>query len=355
MTKRLLVNGLKYGLGIALLIYVIWRNWDPPPGGVGLAAALQRPIQFWALGLAAIIYLVGVVFTFNRWYVLVKAQELPFTPVNALRLGLIGFFLSTFLPGSIGGDIIKAAFLAREQSRRTVAVATVLVDRAMGLWGLIWVVFLLGAGFWIAGNPILMNDPKLRTIVTTATTIIAITLGLWGVLLILPQRRADIFAGRLTRIPKVGHSLAEFWRAIWMYRMKRFDLLLALLISIVSHLCFVFAFYFAAQVFQAPGEKPEIPTLTEHFLLVPIGTAIQALFPAPGGVGGSEYGFGKLYALVGCPEANGVLASLAQRVIVWGLSLIGYVVYLRMRPALRQVREVEFQETMTGQIQPGPT
>ena len=53
-----------------------------------------------------------------------------------MRLGMIGIFWNTFLPGAVGGDIIKATFLAREQSRRTVAVATVIMDRALALWAL---------------------------------------------------------------------------------------------------------------------------------------------------------------------------------------------------------------------------
>ena len=39
---------------------------------------------------------------------------------------------------------MKAAGIAREQSRRTVAVATVIMDRIIGLWGLCWLVALLG-------------------------------------------------------------------------------------------------------------------------------------------------------------------------------------------------------------------
>ena len=57
-----------------------------------------------------------------------------------MRIGLIGFFYNSVLPGSVGGDIIKAAAIAREQSRRTIAVATVIMDRVIALWGLVWFV-----------------------------------------------------------------------------------------------------------------------------------------------------------------------------------------------------------------------
>ena len=87
----------------------------------------------------------SILITFVRWYILVRAQDLPFSMANAMRLGSIGMYWNTFLPGSIGGDIIKAAFLAREQSRRTAAVATILFDRVVGLCGLFWLITLLGS------------------------------------------------------------------------------------------------------------------------------------------------------------------------------------------------------------------
>jgi uncharacterized membrane protein YbhN (UPF0104 family) len=332
--KRLLGYGLKYGLGFAVLAFVIWRNWSPPGGGI--ADALAKPVQFVPLTLACIIYSIGLLITFWRWYILVHAQSLPFTLLNALRLGLLGFFYSNFLPGSIGGDIVKAAFIAREQSRRTVAVATVLIDRALGLCSLIWLVALLGTIFWLCGNEAVLTQGILQTIILSMVAIVGLTLGLWLLLGVLPAWRVERFAGRLGRIPKIGHAAAEFWRAVWMYRCRGRSMALAMGLSLVSHACFVLAFYFAAQMFREPDQPLQIPTLAEHYLLIPIGLAVQALFIlAPGGMGVGEAGFGALYQLVGQPVPAGVLASLAFRVTTLGLSTLGYLVFLQMRTDLQ--------------------
>jgi uncharacterized protein (TIRG00374 family) len=341
--KRFLITFSKYALGLGLLAYVIWRNWAPA-SGQGLQGFWQRhfvegqPIHTEFLILAIAIYLTGVLLTFVRWFILVRAQELPFTLSNAMRLGSIGLFFSTFLPGSVGGDIIKAAFIARQQSRRTVAVATVMIDRAVGLWGLCLLVALLGTIFWTSG--MLQTDAvqTSQTIVIGSILICAASAGVWILLGFLPEWRAQRFARRLTKIPKVGHSAAEFWRAIWMYRNKEASIIQALLLSLVGHVGFVLTFYFSSlTVFSAD----QIPSLSTHFLIVPIGMAIQAGFPAPGGVGGGEYAFGALYELVEYPESSGVLAALVQRVITWVVALGGYVVYLRMRPSLPQATSEE--------------
>ena len=105
-----------------------------------------------------------------------------------------------------------------------------------------------------------------------------------------------------------------------------------LILSIGIHARNVLAFYAAARAFVPPADVADLPGLASNFLVVPVGMAVQAFFPTPGGVGGSEYGYGKLYQMLGKPEAFGVLASLAQRVLQWALGLIGYLVYLRMRP-----------------------
>jgi uncharacterized protein (TIRG00374 family) len=310
--------------------------WELPPG---LAFVWQKhvvdrePIHYEFLPLAIVATIYAVLLTFIRWYVLVRAQDLPFTVGNAIRLGLVGWFFSNFLPGSVSGDIIKAAFLAREQSRRTVAVATVLLDRALALVALIWFVALVGAGFWAAGMLEGKGERVLQTIVLSAWAIAGATLVGWVVLGVLPAHRAERFAGRLSRLRKVGHSAAEFWRAVWMYRCRQGSVALAMLIALAAFIGFVLAFYFSVRVLVEPSQ--EIPSWQAHFLIVPIGLVIQAMPLFPGGAGIGEAGFGGLYALLGCAPALGVLGSLVLRVINWMLSLTGYLVYLWSKPAVQ--------------------
>src|SRR6476660_5526238 len=82
------------------------------------------------------------------------------------------------------------------------------------------------------------------------------------------------------------------------------------------------------------GSGQEVPTLAQHFLIVPIGLVIGAMPLFPGGAGIGELGFGLLYGWLGDSEASGVLGSLVQRVIMWVCGLLGYVIYKRMHLAL---------------------
>ena len=339
--KQALIVALKYGLGVGLLAYVIftyWHIYDDSGEDVGLAAALQRPFDWRPFALAFAVTTASTLLTFFRWYILVRAQGLPFTPLSALRLGSIGFALSTFMPGSVGGDIIKAFAIAREQSRRTVGVATVILDRVIGLCGLFWLVTLLGSIMDFSGiHDEAALTPQARTvlrgILITAAALSFGSLVFWFVMGFFSEAWSDDMAHRLQRVPKIGGSLAELWRAVWMYRRRTKSVVLALGLSLVSHCGFVLAFYFSVHTLMPPEA---VPSLSAHFLIVPVGMTIQAGVPTPGGVGGAEFGFGALYQLINFTFAAGTLGSLVQRVITWILGFMGYLLYLRMRSSLKR-------------------
>jgi hypothetical protein len=230
-----------------------------------------------------------------------------------------------------------------------VAVATVIMDRAIALWGLAWFVALLGSIFWLGGALEGTADTRSKSIVLAALVVVGLSVVVWLLLGLLPDHRAERFAGRLSRLPKVGVAAAEFWRAVWMYRRRPYAVALCLAISWVGHVGFVFAFYFSALTLWDGRPDNPMPSVAQHFLLVPIGLVVQAVSPFPGGMGIGELGFGKLYSWFRCSEAIGVLGSLVQRVWTWVLGLVGYLVYTRMSRSLPRT-DPEPDDTATDTV-----
>lgn len=333
---------LKYGIGFGLLAWVISKYWDPNPatGAPGLKDLPDRPADAPALALAAGLMALTIALQLVRWFGLVRALDLPFTVRNAFRLGLVGSFFNTFLPGAVGGDLLKAYYIARAQpDRKAAAVATVIIDRALGLFGLILFVAALGSVAWANADPRLVGNPDLQWMVK-------LTAGLAGgavlgflLLGLLPARRVDRFAGRLRHVPRLGKGLAEAWYAVWTYRQRPRAILLGVLISAASHFCMVFAFHFASRGFPPPDAAAALPTLSEHMVVCPIGFIAQALPITPAGVGVGEAVFAWLYKLCGRDPSAGVVARLALRVVEWGIGLVGLAVYLRMKSELPVVME----------------
>ena len=331
---------LKYGVGFGLLGYVIYKYWGPRADGPGLEQLLNGPIAFEWLLFAALFMATAASLQLYRWYLLVRALDLPFTVRNAYRLGLVGIYYNTFFPGSVGGDLLKAYFLAREHpERKTKAVATVIADRAMGLFGLILFVAVLGSGAWLLGDARIIANPELQWIVKVAVGVAVGSAVGFLVLGLLPSRRVERFAGRLKSVPKLGNSLAEMWAAVWMYRQRMKVVVIGLALSAASHFGLVFAFHCASRVFPPPAANrdAELATFSEHIVIAPIGFIVQAVPISPGGVGVGEAAFAGLYKLSGRPEQRGVIGRLSLRVVEWLIGLSGYIVFLRMRAEVRQV------------------
>jgi uncharacterized membrane protein YbhN (UPF0104 family) len=314
-------------LGFGLIAGLAWLNWD----GITETVNRVRLVGFawhW-LGLAFLVYVVSLGITFYRWFVLVRAQELPFGQVDALRLGLVGFFFNNFMPGAIGGDVIKAVFVAREQQKRTVAIATIVVDRVIGLLGLVLLSGLVGVFYWQEA----WDKEVLRWILIFVWGVSAGAILGWLAVAILPLPLAEL-AGRLRRIPVVGRVLAELICCLVMYRDHSRAVVLAMIMAMIGHVGFVGSFYFCSLSFGR-----DVPSLASQFLVVPIGFVVQAVPLTPGGnLGVGEAVFQKLFEFkVGREKAvAGFLACAAQRLVAWSVAFIGLMCYLPLRSTIRR-------------------
>jgi uncharacterized membrane protein YbhN (UPF0104 family) len=302
------VNAALVALAFGLLGVVIWRNWDK------IVEVFHRPLDLKLLAIALAIYLVGIVSTFFRWYLLVRVIDRRFTPRAAVLLGFIGNVFNLVIPGAVGGDLIKAAYLAQMHVKKTQAIASMVIDRIVGLLGL----FTLAT---IAGAAVYHTAPSdVRRLIVAAW----VATGL-GVLLL-----AAIFAQAFTRMfPGLGqgHSrlhliTAELKEMSTTYR-RRLDVVGTCFgMSMGNHSLNVLAFYLVGKMLYPSMTT----TLAEHFLMAPL-TLFTMAVPLPfGALGLSEGVADQLFALVGHP--SGFLAMMGFRVLMYGGALVGAIVYL---------------------------
>lgn len=326
----------KYAIGFGLLAFVIYRNWQPAGKSPGLSGLFQQTPNWFAI-LGVVLLCVGALGTqFARWYFLVRAVDLPFTKQNALRLGLVGYFYNQFLPGSIAGDFVKAYFIAKEQpARKATAVATLVIDRLFGLFGLLLLAAVCGGVAWLNGDERITSNAYLLNIIAFSSGAVAAAVVGWIVMGLISEHFANMIATRLHRLPKVGKSLAEVWYAVRLYRHRPKAVALCVVISAISHTCMIFMFHVATRAY--PSLASNVGTLAEHFVIGPIGFIAQVFFPAPGGVGGGEVIFGNLYKLIrgDDAESTGVFGRLTIRFVgEYTLGMIGYLMFLRMKKEL---------------------
>jgi hypothetical protein len=315
----------QYVLAFGVLSFVMYANWERADGQPGLKDAWHRRINLTYLLLAFVLHAASLTTILFRWRLLVRALDLPFTIFAALKFGTLGFICSAFLPGAVGGDLVRATAIARGQSRRTIAVATVIMDRALSVWGLILVVAVVGGACWLLD---LLDDAVLgpsQVIILTANIIIGVSCAAWFAMGFCSVETSDRLAVRLSKVPKVGGSLGQLWQAVWLYRRRPASIAWALVLTTFSNVCDSLVFYcYALTLWDGASTNP-LPGLSEHFLIVPIGLVISGVPLFPGGAGIAEAGYGGLYELFGSAPANGVLGSLLMRVSGWVVGIVGYL------------------------------
>ncbi|MCA9541447.1 MAG: flippase-like domain-containing protein, partial [Myxococcales bacterium] len=119
--------------------------WLLRGGGAAALVDALRPLPLSALFSALGVGVVIMVLAGLRWRVLMMAfgaAPLPSLP-TLVRGFLIGLFYNSFLPGSIGGDVVRGVISRRCFSEATASYLVVALERMIGL-STLGLVFLLG-------------------------------------------------------------------------------------------------------------------------------------------------------------------------------------------------------------------
>ncbi len=331
MKKRYVLTALKIALPLTIIVWLV-SSLDRAQ----LQQLGQNPIRWPLLGCGFALALCCVCATFVRWYLLVRALDLPFRLADAFRLSFVGYLLNFVAFGSVGGDLFKAVFLAREQpGRRTEAVATVFLDRAVGLYSLLIVasaaILFSGSSSW---------DAEVRTICNL--TLAATALGTAAIVVILlPGWGHSSLMKRAYHLPKIGTVVHRLAGALNVYRGKRGTLALVAAVSLAVHVVFAISLHLsAAAVF------PQHPTLTDHFIIVPLSLTAGALPLAPAGLGTFEAAMKILYQVIPAQGGgDGFLIALVYRVITIVIAAIGVVYYwIGRREVGELLREAEHEQ-----------
>ena len=96
-------------------------------------AAISLPHLFLVLMMVALDRAVMIL----RWVLLLRASGNPITTADATRLFLVSSFVGSFLPAGVGADAARAYGLARENTTGSEALASVAVDRLLGVVSLV--------------------------------------------------------------------------------------------------------------------------------------------------------------------------------------------------------------------------
>ena len=79
------------------------------------------------------IFIISQVVIGLRWWLLLRSQQIFINLWAVVRLYLLGWFYNNFMPGSMGGDLLRAWYVTKHTPKKFEAVLSVFVDRVIGL------------------------------------------------------------------------------------------------------------------------------------------------------------------------------------------------------------------------------
>ncbi|MEM5774077.1 MAG: lysylphosphatidylglycerol synthase transmembrane domain-containing protein, partial [Anaerolineaceae bacterium] len=117
-------------LSVILLVYLFYSiGWDEISAGL-------KAISPWRIAAVIFIMAVSRLATFARWHVLLQIDKIKVNWKDSLRLTMAGLFMGNFLPTTIGGDMVRLAGAVRLGIDASLAAASLMVDRLIGMTGM---------------------------------------------------------------------------------------------------------------------------------------------------------------------------------------------------------------------------
>lgn len=177
---------------VALVVGVV--AWLALATDLGALWAALTSIPGWVFAVIGVLAPVGIAIAGLRWQVVMRAYGAhPLPPLGILvRAFLVGSFYNTFVPGSVGGDVVRGVISRRNFESPAAGLFVVVTERLLGLSALA-VVFVAGVAF----GPRLVSQ---ETAAWATAALAALGLG------VLVAAKVSGLLGRLwAKLPQVHH------------------------------------------------------------------------------------------------------------------------------------------------------
>jgi uncharacterized protein (TIRG00374 family) len=313
-TRSALLWILKIAVSAGLLYFLL--------SGVDLSrlgAQVRSAAPAW-LAAALGLYLVMILISAWRWDLLLRAQQVQVPVGTLISSFLVATFFNNFLPSNIGGDVVRIGDTARRARSKTLATTVVLVDRGVGLLGLVFVAA-LGATIAARGSGVM--GPLGPGLLWAA---LALGLGIAVPVLLLPQSVGKLLHPlRAIHQEWVGVRIERLVGALGRFRDAPRALLACFLGAVLVQAVLV-GFY--AAVAHAIGVRISVAHLA---ILVPVSFIVQMMPLSVNGLGVREWVFGTYFTQLGLPLESALALSFIGAALIMLFSTSGAVVYLSRR------------------------
>jgi glycosyltransferase 2 family protein len=157
---RVTVKVIGTAVALALVLYLLWRQ------GWGEISAVVSQISFGVFALTYLMTLMSRTAVGLRWHILLRSAGVKISAFRSISLTYAGLFASNFLPTTVGGDVVRLAGVMRRNLDRPVCLASLVVDRLVGMAGMALAIPLILLGLpeglsLVAKAPLMAGAPVL--------------------------------------------------------------------------------------------------------------------------------------------------------------------------------------------------
>jgi glycosyltransferase 2 family protein len=310
--RRYLMTALKVIVSVALLALLFSRV-----DGARLWAGARQASLPW-LAAALCLWTLNVAAATWRWHLLLEAQDVRMPRRRLFGSFLVANFFGNFLPSNIGGDVIRIRDTAPAAQSTTLAATVVLVDRGLGLMGLV-LIAAMGASMAVGmhGQRVLPIWPSWLWAGFLVATAVAVPA------MYAPERLGRMLKPLTFLHPEwVGRQIQQLTDALGRFREKPSSLIGCFAGAVLVQ-ALVVGFYLAV-VYAL-----KIPvTASDLAVIVPLSIVVQMLPVSVNGFGVREATFSFYFTRVGLPIESAVLLSLVAAGLTMIHSLSGAAVYV---------------------------
>jgi len=309
--RQRIVVAVKFVVTAALISYVL---------RVANISEIRRVIgtAHWVWLAVAVVVLVGTqMLCALRWVLVSQPLQLNRSWHEFLRLYFLGAFFNTFLPTTIGGDVVKAYYLTRDTHQLARSTTSVFMDRNVGLGSLL----IIGC---VAAT---MNGATLRgmSIVPVLWLLLA---GYCVSNAVLLYRRLHEMVRRKLRqlwFEGLDRRLGAMFGSLAMYRKNLLTMTVAAVFSVGIQLVNFIAVFFVGLAIGAPA------ALKHYLVFLPVITVMTMLPVSIGGLGVRESALVTFFIPAGLTPEQSVTLGLLWHAVTVVASLPGGWIYLTYR------------------------
>ncbi|MFH0764236.1 MAG: lysylphosphatidylglycerol synthase transmembrane domain-containing protein [Candidatus Omnitrophota bacterium] len=306
MQKKIISILLRTFVSVSLILILLYIMRDK----YNQILQVLKGTRIGVFGLAFLVFTLATSLASLRLKLIIEAGEnIKIKFLEAFSLTYIGYFFNNFLPTSIGGDVVKAYYLAKKSSDKMSSYTSVFIDRVIGL---VTMIFMATIALLLVQGKIV--DERVRRMIYAITAIAVLV-----ILFLMNKNFARKFSALLYFARPIEEKLKNAYNAVHAYKHHTELLIQSLAISVVSQLCF-----FASIGILALSIGVGIPVI-EILLRMPIISAMSML-PSINGLGLREGSTVLLFGpLIG--KENAFAVSILWLSILFIMSVLGGLIY----------------------------